>query len=69
MPLIKSAKPKAISTNIKTEQDAGKPHDQAVAIALHTADTASGITKRVKSDAEPKAVGHRYGSYGRTPKP
>ena len=27
----------AISKNIRTEQEAGKPHDQAVAIALHKA--------------------------------
>lgn len=37
MPLDKSKTKKAISKNIETEQNAGKPHDQAVAIALHTA--------------------------------
>lgn len=37
MPLIKSASPEAVSTNISREQDAGKPHKQAVAIALETA--------------------------------
>ncbi len=69
MPLIKSAKPAAIGANVKTEEAAGKPHDQAVAIALDTADTAGKVTKRVKSDPAPKSSGHHYGTYGRTPKP
>jgi len=37
MPLIKSKSKKAISENIRTEMDAGKPQKQAVAIALSTA--------------------------------
>ena len=37
MPLAKGNTPAAISHNIATEQAAGKPHEQAVAIALHTA--------------------------------
>ena len=37
MPLIKSKSKKAIGKNIETEQNAGKPHKQAVAIALDTA--------------------------------
>ena len=37
MPLIKSATPEAVSANIKREQEAGKPHKQAIAIALETA--------------------------------
>ncbi len=37
MPLIKSKSKKAIGKNIEIEQDAGKPHKQAVAIALNTA--------------------------------
>lgn len=45
MPLVKSAKPKAVKENIETEVAAGKPPKQAVAIALNTAD---------------KATGHRY---------
>lgn len=40
MPLIKSASKEAVSKNISTEQAAGKPHNQAVAIALSTADRA-----------------------------
>lgn len=40
MPLEKSASKKAVGTNIRREQSAGKPHDQAVAIALHTQDIA-----------------------------
>ena len=37
MPLIKSASKKAIGENIKTEEAAGKPKKQAIAIALNTA--------------------------------
>lgn len=37
MPLIKSASKKAIGENIKTEEAAGKPQKQAVAIALNVA--------------------------------
>ena len=36
MPLVKSASPKAVGRNIKTEMAAGKPQKQAVAIALNT---------------------------------
>ncbi len=37
MPLVKSASKAAIGKNIETEQAHGKPHKQAVAIALDTA--------------------------------
>jgi len=37
VPLIKSASPKAVGRNIKTEMAAGKPQKQAVAIALSQA--------------------------------
>jgi len=37
MPLSKGKSKKAISSNIRTEMDAGKPQKQAVAIALNTA--------------------------------
>jgi len=37
MPLIKGASKKAIGSNIKTEEAAGKPQKQAVAIALNVA--------------------------------
>jgi len=37
MPLIKSKSKKNIGKNIEIEQDAGKPHKQAVAIALNVA--------------------------------
>lgn len=38
MPLIKSASKKAVGQNIKTEIKAGRPQNQAVAIALATQD-------------------------------
>lgn len=37
MPLVKGKSKKAVSKNIKTEMNAGKPQKQAVAIALNTA--------------------------------
>lgn len=40
MPLIKSSSKKAIGENIKREQAHGKPHAQAVAIALSIAERA-----------------------------
>ena len=40
MPLIKSKSDKAVGKNIATEQNAGKPHNQAVAIALSVQDQA-----------------------------
>jgi len=40
MPLIKSANPKAIGENIKTEEAAGRPKAQALAIALSVQDKA-----------------------------
>lgn len=37
MPIIKSASKKAVGKNIATEEEAGKPKSQAIAIALNTA--------------------------------
>jgi len=37
MPLVKSKSKKAIGTNIKREEEAGKPKKQAIAIALSEA--------------------------------
>ena len=42
MPLDKSGKKSAIGHNIKAEQEAGKPHKQAVAIALSVQRRAAG---------------------------
>ena len=60
MPLVKSASKKAVGTNISREQAAGKPHDQAVAIALSVQDKAkkrkntieSAYAKHMKSSEE-----------------
>ena len=49
MPLIKSASPKAIGKNIKTEMAAGKSHDQSVAIALSIAAHAKDKSKKKKA--------------------
>jgi hypothetical protein len=42
MPLVKSKSDKAVGQNIKTEEAAGRPHKQAVAIALDTQRRAGG---------------------------
>lgn len=60
MPLVKSASPKAVGENIKTEKAAGKPQSQAVAIALSVQDKAkkrkntiaASYAKHMKSDEE-----------------
>jgi len=51
MPLIKSASDKAVGKNIKREEAAGKPHKQAVAIALETQRRAGGGKPRPKHSA------------------
>jgi len=48
MPLKKSKSPKAFSSNVKTEMEAGKPQKQAVAIAY-----------QIKRDAENKRKGSK----------
>jgi len=46
MPLEEGSSKEAISDNIKTEQDAGKKHSQAVAIALDYARKYSSKSKK-----------------------
>ena len=54
MPLIRGTSNKTVSKNVETEMHAGKPQDQAVAIALSKA----GRSKKRKA---PK--GHKRGIY------
>jgi len=57
MPLIKSASKKAVGQNIKTEEAAGKPKKQALAIALNTQrEAAKGARKSQLEDAYNKYV-------------
>ena len=57
MPLIKSARKKAVSENIKREEAAGKPKKQAVAIALSTQrEAAKGKRKKSLEDAYAKYI-------------
>lgn len=49
MPLIKSKSKKAVSKNIETEMEAGKPQKQAVAIALNVARKSGAKMKKGKS--------------------
>jgi hypothetical protein len=46
MPIKKGYSPKAVSANIKTEMAAGRPHKQAVAIALDVAKNAKAKAKK-----------------------
>jgi hypothetical protein len=57
MPLNKGRSKAAISENIATEKAAGKPQDQAVAIALNTA------RKAGASIPAPRGRGHK-GTFG-----
>ena len=50
MPLIKSASPKAIGENIKTEEAAGRPKAQALAIALSVQDKAKNRKNTIEAD-------------------
>jgi hypothetical protein len=46
MPIKKGYSPKTVSQNIKTEMQAGRPHKQAVAIALDIAKNAKAKAKK-----------------------
>ena len=49
MPLKQGSSQRTISSNIRTEMRAGRPHKQAVAIALNTARTAKKPSRKRKS--------------------
>lgn len=55
MPLINSSTPKAIGENIKTERAAGKPENQAVAIAESVAAHAKSHHKMAQEAMKPSA--------------
>ena len=60
MPLIKSKSPKAVGENIKTEEAAGKPKKQALAIALNTQrEAAKGARKSQLEEAYNKYVAEK----------
>lgn len=62
MPLEKNASQGAIGRNIKREEHAGKPHKQAVAIALDTAREAGADIP--KPSDKRKAAAKRASGYG-----
>ena len=64
MPLIKSKSKKAVSSNIKTEMEAGKPQKQAVAIALNVGRKAGakipkGKARKTEGNSNSKRAGER----------
>jgi len=60
MALIKSVSKKAVGENIKTEEAAGKPKKQAVAIALNTQrEAAKGARKSQLEEAYDKYVAEK----------
>lgn len=62
MPLIHSKSKKAFAENIRKEREAGKPEDQAVAIAYNVAGkekrTGEKISKSIRADKAPHHSSH-----------
>ena len=63
MPLIQSNSQDAISKNIKAEKDAGKPQDQAVAIALSVAKRNGGYKPKSEKKSEKSASGQLMAAF------
>lgn len=64
--LVQGSSKEAISENIKTEEEAGKPHDQAVAIALHEAKDSPAVEPEQPAEPiSPTAAGILYLNAGR----
>lgn len=55
MPLKKGNSPKAISENIRTEIEAGRPRDQAIAISLS-------VARKVKRGRKPRPALRKAGT-------
>lgn len=56
MPLIKGFSKKSISENIKKEMELGKPHEQAIAIAMETARNAKAESKGFGGAIHPESI-------------
>lgn len=63
MPLMKGSSKEVISENIRTERNAGRPEDQAIAIAMSKAGK-SKKSKKVGKKKKKKAVADYPGNLG-----
>ena len=59
MPLEKSASKEAVGRNIKREEEAGRPRNQAIAIALNTQREAGGGKPKKRGGAKSVYPNHK----------